>query len=233
MRRLARLLVLLAIGSSVAFACSDGSGDDRAPVDRTRTAVSEACPIDGRGCRFVRQIAVWLQDGDADALLIHGEATDVTCHTAAPEGGVDPTLPLCGGATDGEVRQGYPVGRLQSEGGTFDKARLTEWIQTRFGSDAPTRDLKLATIGCPVFAGNDEPQCNIWFSAVYRAPEGVEPQSLLQIVIRRTRDDDFVRSFYSGRIDVNKEMVDGGRSDFTLIAPESVGAEYMPYAVGP
>jgi hypothetical protein len=117
---------------------------------------------------------------------------------------------------------------------TFDEAMVQRALETRFGSDYPTRALELATIGCPIPAAGAAASCEEAFSVVFRAPEGVEPQSLLQVVVDRSSGTALIVGYYSGLVELNTQMVDGGRAEgHTLIFAGSAGTEYVPVADDP
>jgi hypothetical protein len=238
MARFPRLLASL-IGVALCGISACGGGSDDTGGEATMAAVgspsgftpsSGSCPTVATVCTFARQLSAWLHETDADAIFEHSTPTEVACNGATVGGGTDPKLPLCAGASPGEVRAGYPVGRLQSEGGTLGEPLLTEWLQTRFGSDAPTRELELAAIGCPIAEQGGPPDCDEAFSVIFRAPEDAVPQSLLQITVETGADGPRIRRYYSGLIAANPQMVEGGTTNETLIDPSSVGTRYQQYS---
>lgn len=232
MRCLAFSLLILS-AALLAAACDDadapGTPDDApssgATFERSPTADPSKCPVDADVCDFATTLAGWLRNADSDSVLDNSAATEVTCTGAPPGSGIDSTLPLCQAAPAGEVRAGYPVGRLQSEGATFPAVMIERALQTRFGSDYPTRELELASIGCPILE-RAETSCDERFAVVFRAPEGVMPQSLLAVIVERAPAQPLIRNYYSGLIELNPEMVEGGTSEVALVDATSAGTQY-------
>ena len=81
-------------------------------------------------CSFANQMAKAVIDGNGDRVVSSARSTFFTCPGPNTSGAGQP-LPLCNGAAAGETRAGFPIRRIQSEGGAIneaDAARLVaEW----------------------------------------------------------------------------------------------------------
>jgi hypothetical protein len=139
-------------------------------------------------CEFAEAVEAWFAAADWQSILASSRAKEETCPGPQPRGLGD-AFPLCEGSAAGEVRAGYFIARLGSEGGVLSRGQLTDLLrlwsdQTRPGlNDAHgTGALRLATVGCQLnHAGM--PDCTerftLVFTSIQEMPNADRPFRLL------------------------------------------------------
>ncbi len=124
--------------AALLVACEDGgSGGDGGPASATVTQAAaetpaaspppgggtEQCPVGPEVCGFALEVAAAIGAADFDRLANMGQPSTYTCPGGTPQGLGGP-FPLCAASAAGEVREGYSIHRLQSDGGTVESSFL-------------------------------------------------------------------------------------------------------------
>ncbi len=86
----------------------------------------EPCPVDQEICDFAVEIQQLIAAADFAGLEAIMRPQEFVCPDR--EVGLGDPIPLCHGAEGGEVRSGFPIRRLQSDGGTVETS-LLPWIR--------------------------------------------------------------------------------------------------------
>jgi hypothetical protein len=216
---LAATLLLATLG------CNDGGGDatptaeptraaTEAPSTATRTATPArtvsttptatptaiaACPVAGDACAFANQMAQAVLEGDGDGVFSSASLTSYTC--PGPNGGLGGPFPLCDGAAPGEQRAGFPIRRIQSEGGVIGEADasriVSEWggrTEAKLSDDYGTGAAKAYTIACPDITATEGSKCADHFSLVFSGlspgSDASKPGLRTMLVLDVSRDDE-------------------------------------------
>jgi len=198
----------------------------------TTTAAVSGCPVDSEVCDFGREIERFLAAGQYDAVVDRTRSSDITCPGPKPEGAGGP-FPLCAGAAQGERREGYATGALQSEGAVESRDGLIDlmrgWVD-RGRSTTPVHGTgpALATVGCPLMG--TAPDCSNRFAIVFVRGDGT---SLLRFGVQRSdavgAPPAQITQTVVGLIVVNAVMVSGGDDSLPVLfgVDEHVGTRYF------
>ncbi|MGH2587567.1 MAG: hypothetical protein ACRDJE_21830 [Dehalococcoidia bacterium] len=118
------------------------------------------CPLDEAACAFAEQLGGWVATGDLDAIVAQSAPGSFRCEGPDPDHGLGRPYSVCDGVPRGEHREGYPVGRLNSEAGVlsaaFFREELAGWLAWSratavgeadgFGSDGR----QIMSLACPL-----------------------------------------------------------------------------------
>jgi hypothetical protein len=191
------LSTLVLLAGMASAACSDEPSDGQATASpssspqatatatATATASAGQCPVAAQVCDFSAALQRLISAADVDAIEALMSPSEFLCPGA--ELGAGGPFPLCDGAHEGDVREGFRITRLQSDGGTVESSLLPQLRMTIL-DDADGylgHYLQPHVIGihCPVVSGR--PDCGeqfiIYFSmsmpstnlVVARRPEGL------------------------------------------------------------
>lgn len=170
-------------------------------VAPAKPQAAELCPISADACSFVNRIAQRVLAGDGRAVLSSSKATFYEC--PGPNGGLGDPFPLCNGARAGEMRAGFPVRRIQSEGSVLTEADavrlIAEWggrTEPSLSDDYGDGAARAYSIVCSGVRADEGRRCEDSFSLVF---SGLAPASnagqpplrtMLIIDVRRTDDGD-------------------------------------------
>lgn len=145
----------------------------------TSTASASLCPIAASACSFANQMAKHVLEGNGEAVMSSARTTFYQC--PGPNGGPGDPFPLCDGAAAGETRAGFPIRRIQSEGGAMseaDASRLvSEWggrTEPSLSDDYGTGEAQAYTIACPDVGLDEGKDCEEHFSLIF---SGLSPAS--------------------------------------------------------
>lgn len=150
----------------------------------------DPCPVAIEICDFATGLQRLISTADVDALDALLQPSDFVC--PGVELGAGGPFPLCDGARDGEVRQGFRITRLQSDGGTVERSLLPQ-LRSTILDEADTQlgyydQPYVIGIHCPVVSGS--PDCGeqfiVYFSMLFpstnfvveRKPEGLRVVAL-------------------------------------------------------
>ena len=261
---------LLALGL-VAGACGDEDSDEPAPTSTseptstgeptattepatstpeptaTPTVLPAACPGDEIACDFARQLDDWMASADVASIVGVSAPTEIECPDPSMQGEGGP-YPLCGGADEGDLRSGYQVAVLQSEGAVIDADGLTQLITDWLASADPSKsddfgsgEVRLVTFGCPGSEAG-EAICTgdfaVTFNIIISPDEGVTVRKVLVYGIDRSGPDGAprIRTVLSGgRFSgsgegFGSEFLTGGPSGFSVtLAPGLPKAEFFAW----
>lgn len=194
MLKASALIAVVLLAGIVSAACQEEPLDGQAaepataspsPGDTaTATTGPDPCPVAGEVCDFAAELQRLISTADIVALGALLSPSDFVC--PGVEVGAGGPFPLCDGAHEGDVREGFRVRRLQSDGGTVERSLLPQ-LRMAILDDADQylgyyAEPHVIGIHCPVVSGS--PDCGerfiIHFSmlmpsanlVVGRRPEG-------------------------------------------------------------
>ncbi|NJD65086.1 MAG: hypothetical protein FIB00_07570 [Chloroflexi bacterium] len=187
------LIALMLLVGMVFAACQDETLDDQVtgtataspPPPATATPGGGQCPVAVEICDFSAALQRLISAADINAIEALMSSSEFVCPGA--ESGAGGPFPLCDGAREGEVRQGFRIRRLQSDGGTVEYSLLPQ-LRMAILDDADQYlgyyvEPHVIGIHCPVVSGS--PECGeqfiVYFSmampsanaVVERRPEGL------------------------------------------------------------
>ncbi|MCL4240020.1 MAG: hypothetical protein KJ048_01605 [Dehalococcoidia bacterium] len=168
----ASALIGLVLLAGMAFAaCQDEPVDDQATGAATvspspqATATPDAgqCPVAVEICDFSAALQGLISTADVDAIEALMSPSEFVC--SGVELGAGGPFPLCDGAREGEVRGGFRITRLQSDGGTVERSLLPQ-LRMAILDDADQSlgyyvEPRVIGIHCPVSSGS--PDCGEQF----------------------------------------------------------------------
>ena len=155
------------------------------PATGTPAEGSDPCPVAVEICDFAAGLQRSISAGDVDAIESLMGPSEFVCPGA--ELGAGGPFPLCDGAREGDVREGFRISRLQSDGGTVESILLPQLRMAILDDADQYLGYYVAPhvigIHCPAVAGS--PDCGgqfiVYFSMsmpganaiVERRPEGL------------------------------------------------------------
>lgn len=195
--------------------------------DTVTAGVSDGCTVLPDGCVFADQLVGLLAAADVTGFLALTEQRDYECPVGLRP--LEGPWPLCIDVPAGESRAGIVMGRLKSEVGILRpdvvEQQLQEWTAGgATGIPGPT--LELATVGCPIVDG--QLTCDGRYTVVLRR---VTPQGDLDLIalVVDPADGPSVVKLSMGTSELNRVLVDGGRSESTLdVSPTEVDRPRFP-----
>ena len=123
-------------------------------------------------CNLAESLEVALQEGNYDAIVELVQQREETCPGGQPQGAGGP-FPLCDGAPQGEVRNGYQVGRRYSEGAIVGGEGLAMFIEGFVNAASPdvtddygSGEVRLQAVSCAAPAGDGCDQGTVIFTAI-------------------------------------------------------------------
>ena len=177
-------------------------------VAPAKPQAAELCPISADACSFLNRIAQRVMAGDGRAVLSSSKSTFYKC--PGPNGEVGDRFPLCNGARAGEMRAGFPVRRIQSEGSVLTEADavrlIAEWggrTEPSLSDDYGDGAARAYSIACLDVRADEGRRCEDSFSLVFSglapASDAGQPplRTMLIIDVRRT-DDGELRAYGFG-----------------------------------
>jgi hypothetical protein len=233
------LTISLGTLCTIGVACGD---DDDAETPVTPTTAGQStppptvsttpdrtdCPVDDeRICEHAAAIERSLRGGNADAVIGSSTGQPVTCTGAA--GQLDPTLPLCEGATPGDTRNGIVLGAYQSEASsvTVDGARdaVEEWLT---GLDATAADDQYGAAQATVFTiGCDtDDSCESYYAVAVSGIASSSQRTVLNLVYRPGDTPDLL-AIFTGTASLNEALITGGAHEGGLIPTAGETADYL------
>jgi hypothetical protein len=237
-----KTVLTISLGALCTIAVACGDDDAETPVTPTTAGQSTPpsasptvstpdgtdCPVDDeRICEHAAAIERSLRGGNADAVIGSSTGQPVMCTGGA--GQLDPTLPLCEGATPGETRNGMVLGAYQSEatsvtvGGARDA--VEEWVA---GLDATAADDQYGAAQATVFTiGCDtDDSCESYYAV---AVSGIAPggQRAVLNLIYRPGDTPDLLAIFTGLASLNEALITGGTHEGGLIPAAGETAEYL------
>jgi hypothetical protein len=213
-----------------------------ATASATPTLVAELCPIAADACSFANQMAKDVLAGDGDAVVSSGRSTFFTCPGPNASGAGQP-VPLCDGGAAGEKRAGFPIRRIQSEGGALGEADasplVAEWggrTEPSLSDDYGTGEAKAYTIACPGVGPSEGKDCSDSFTLVFSglspASDASKPGLRTMLVLDVARDDDdelkvvgFVTGVLTSGLDLALHGGSGSMSDANVQVLAPLGSD--------
>lgn len=175
MLKIPGLALLVFLGMAFA-SCGDETADSPAAMatvslspaatasaTATATAAPDRCPVAVEICSFSATLQRLVSAADFDAIQQLTAPSPFVC--PGGEYGLGGPFPLCDGARGGEVREGFRITRLQSDGGTVEPSLLPQ-LRMAILDDADQSlgyyvEPHVIGIHCPVVSGS--PDCGEQF----------------------------------------------------------------------
>lgn len=190
-----------------------------------------SCPVETFVCQAAATVRGMLEQGDLDALFASGQPASFTCPETA--GQLDPLAPLCAGAAVGDIRSGYWVARLQSDGGVVVQEAAARKIVEEFlalGGRGGIRGaiVRTTAVGC----NTDDHGVNCADrSAVVLVPGGVNAGVTELLAVIFSGSEHRVIGFWSGVTQSNDELVLGGTYPLSLALGRVGTTRFFPYSL--
>jgi hypothetical protein len=194
----------------------------------------DGCPLTPVDCELMALFGGAGTEADIDAIMERLATEAVTCD---PDVQGSPATPVCEGAAKGEVRRGYAVGYMQSEGAIITEAAMRSELARYLQGDASKSDShgdganRVATVGCPIIGG--KANCDgVYFAVVFTNIASDGQRRVVEFTFTGTEEGPYApRTLFGGAAIrqefFSPEMIAGGEGERVIVFDgSSTGTQY-------
>jgi hypothetical protein len=197
-------------------------------------ATLDGCPLTPVDCDLMALFARSGAEADIDAIMQRLTTEAVTCD---PDVQGSPATPVCAGAAKGEVRRGYAVGYLQSEGAIITEAAMRSELARYLQGDVTQSDShgdganRVASVGCPIIGG--KASCDgVYFAVVFTNIAADGQRRVVEFTFTGTEEGPYAPRTLFGGAAIGQEffspkMIAGGEGERVIVFDgSSTGTQY-------